>query len=244
MLSRRVVVCLLCCTFWLIPGLCPAATWQGLEPGMTLDQARQRLRAITGDPQADFMESICEIPLGLDVLDGVPVATRDTGIVMQKALDMPPLYFYQGRLFGIKENLSLIEEFLALKNRFPAGRFQQHTIPGLRAPVTVFTADEGRIYAFSNRYNDLYILDNAARKSVAASLRGSVCWHGMRSGPNQNSFAADYARCVARYNVNAALRRHDAALCKQFCSQTHPALANTACAARCDQALSRAGAGE
>lgn len=209
----------------------------GYRIGMSEAEALNILRQNENDPAAEFIETICEIPLGLDVLGGVTFFTTDTGVTMKKAVGAPPLYFYKGRCIGMRIDLTRMDEFLALKAKYPAGRYIQQTFPREKRATSAFVVDSSGVYAFTNRHTALYIFDDAARKSIAAGVQGSYCWHAKTVSPNLPAFPAAYRRCLAENQSQAqAKRAQDLASCRKYCSETHEFLASPNCAAHCEQA--------
>jgi|GEM_PF-7036383 len=217
-------------------GALPAAG--GYRIGMSESEALSILRQQENDPAAEFINTICDIPLGLDVLGAATFFTGDTGITMKKAVGAPPLFFYKGRCIGMRIDLTRMDEFLALKAKYPEGRYLMHTFPRDKRPIMAFVSASGGAYTFTNRHSALYIFDDTARKSIAASIQGSYCWHGKTLSPNLPGFAAAYGRCL-RENPNQGNRSQDLASCRKFCAETHAALASPSCVAHCEQAASR-----
>lgn len=219
-------------------GKLSAAAQAGYRIGMSEAEALATLRQSEQDPEAQFIETICEIPLGLDVMDGMTFFTTDTGVRMKKALSSPPLYFYKGRLIGMRTDLTRMDEFLALKSKHPNGRYLMHTYPDEKRSTSVFVAQGGGTYAFTNRHSALYVFDDAARKAVAAGLQGSYCWHAKTVSPNLASFPSAYRKCMNAHKSQVQGKSgQDLASCRKYCSESHEFLASPKCASNCEQAI-------
>jgi hypothetical protein len=215
-----------------------AAAQAGYRIGMSEAEALAVLRQAEQDPEAQFIDTICEIPLGLDVMGGMPFFTTDTGVRMKKAVSSPPLYFYKGRLIGMRTSLTRMDEFLALKGKHPNGRYLMHTYPDEKRATSVFVAEGGGTYAFTNRHSALYVFDDAARKTVAAGLQGSYCWHAKTVSPNLSTFPSAYRKCLSANKSQVQGKTgQDLASCKRYCSETHEFLASPRCASNCEQAI-------
>ena len=130
-----------------------------------------------------FIKTICRIPLGLDFMGGLSVMSSETGILMYKALNFPPFYFYQDQLIGYRRDLVYLDEFLGLKKKYPAGRYITHRFPGLEATRTVFLAVEDGEYVFTNEMFDLYVFDASVRKEILRHIEGSDCWLSKQTSP-------------------------------------------------------------
>lgn len=213
---------------------------EGLEYGMSKSEARRLLQRQDNDVR--FIETICEIPLGLDFFDGLPVFSRDTGLVMLKAYGYGPLYFYQDELVGMREDIRYLDQFTNLKERYPQGRYSTHRYPKERSISTVFEQNKGAEYVFTNRYFDLYRFDDAKRREIMARVRGSFCWHIKQTSPNLPAYAGEYAACVRQEpRMDPALLQEDLQQCRLYCAQTPEFFANNACRSHCDEAFFSAG---
>lgn len=234
----RIVLSVLICLLLLAPTAW-ARPLSGLEFGMSKREAGRLLKR--QDKDAEFIETICEIPLGLDFYDGLPIFTRDTGVVMLKAYGVDPLYFHNDRLVGTRENVRYLDEFTNLKERFSEGRYSTHRYPLENVIRTVFLQKDGPQYVFSNRYFDLYRFDDAARREIIAGVRGSFCWHVKQTSPNLPGYAAEYATCVGKEpRMDKSLLGEDLEQCKLYCAQTPEMFSNAACPGHCEEAFSRA----
>jgi len=217
-----------------------AKTLDGLEYGMSTGQVERLLER--QDSSASFIETICEIPLGLDFYDGLPIFTRDTGIVMLKAYGYGPLYFLDDKLIGMREDIRYLDQFTGLKQRFPQGRYSTHRYPQERQIRTVFEQDTEDEYVFTNRYFDLYRFHAPARREAMASVRGSFCWHVKQTSPGLPGYAAEYAACVAEEpRMDRALLQEDLEQCRRYCAQMPEFFAKPECPAHCEQAHEAAG---
>ncbi|GAB7080378.1 hypothetical protein [Megalodesulfovibrio paquesii] len=213
----------------------------GLRFGMTVQEVHANLKRLNKNEDAVLLTTICGIPLGLDVLDGAPVFTTDTGITMAKAHGYEPMFFYNNKLIAIKRTIRELDELTSLKREFPSGRFRFHHFPGVDEPLRVFQAkDRGRII-FTNQHSDVYIFDEALRSQVLAGLTGSYCWHTKTFGPNQQGFVQEYATCVRyRGDIPASRLSQDLVSCQKFCRETPKFLSSSQCQAICQEAYTRA----
>lgn len=232
-----------CCFVLILAMLCSSGwskTLKGLEYGMSTSEVRRLLER--QDKNARFIETICEIPLGLDFYDGLPVFTRDTGLQMLKAYGYGPLYFHDDKLVAMREDIRYLDQFTNLKKRYSQGRYDTHRFPLERRIRTVFEQDEGAEYVFTNRYFDLYRFHDAARREIIAGVRGSFCWHVKQTSPSLPGYAAEYARCVAgEPRMDPGLLGEDLAQCKLYCAQLPEFFAAPACPSHCEEAFARAG---
>ncbi len=216
-------------------------TIAGVKFGVSLGEAQRLLRQQLKNGDARFVETICNIPLGFDFYNGARFFTTDTGVTMQTYTGFAPLYFYKGKLFGMKLPVANLDEFLALKQLFPQGRFFLHHYPFDARASRVFEAHDGKVHAFTNTYNDLIVLDASMREEIMASIKGTMCWHTKSASPNLKQFVGEYEVCMRRApSYDASMLLQDLDSCKRFCADTPKAFASPDCAANCEQAYVRA----
>lgn len=214
-------------------------TVPNLEWGMSQSEVERRIKRQNKD--AIVMETICEIPLGLDFFEGLPIFSRDTGLKMMKVYGYGPLYFKDDRLVAMREDIRYLDEFTALKERFPEGRYSMHQFPDEQEPRTVFLQKRGDEYAFTNRYFDLYRFDPNARREIIAGVQGSFCWHIKDASPNLERYPAEYADCVAKEpRMDTSLLEQDLERCKRYCTETPEQFSSAACVSHCEDAFARA----
>lgn len=209
---------------------------QGITFGMSPEAVQRWIKKQPGSAHILFIESICRIPLGLDFMDGLSVMSSDTGVIMYKALGYPPFYFYKDKLIGYRKDLIYLDEFLNLKKTYPSGRYSTYHFSGLDAGRTVFVAQEGGEYIFTNEQFDLYVFDAAARKQIMAQVEGSDCWLSKQTSPRLPSYVNEYEQCVVKTHVNSRVLREDLERCHDYCNHQHEVFYSPECGSICDEA--------
>jgi len=206
---------------------------QGVAMGMDKEEVKRLLRAQSGKENLSILEDIAAIPLGLDFHAGASADSRETGVTMMQAEGFQPLYFHEGKLFGVKQGKAPRDKLAGLKREFPTGSVFWHKFPEDKHAVAVFEGENDRYYGFTNRHGNFIVYDNPTRLRIMAKVHGSYCWLAKRFSPNLPTFLPSYLQCLRERGADEATLAEDAASCAQYCANTPEAFASDSCQATC-----------
>ncbi len=208
----------------------------GVSFGMAYKDVRRALRQAKGDDQADFTTAISNITLGLNFLDGATFFTTDTEVTLAKAYGYHPLFFYKGRLFGVKREIDSMQAFLKLDQEFPQGRYRFHRFPQGNHPQRIFLLETPQLYGFTNSNNDLYLYHEGMRQEIMSNVQGSFCWHTKLYSPNLRKFIPEYSQCVRHRQPPQQKLAQDLQRCRQYCADTPEMFSSPQCQNICEEA--------
>ena len=154
---------------------------RGLRFGMSLKEVKRLIKK--QDKKVVPVEINCSIPLGLDFYDGLPVFTRDTGVMLLATYGYDALYFHDDKLIALRKICGTSTSSFPEKE-LHGGSFSTHRFPKEQTLRTVFEMEDGGKYGFTNRYFDYYLFDDQARRDAISRVRGSFCWHIKLTSPN------------------------------------------------------------